>query len=323
MLMFSSLGATLNKIRDQTNVRVDIPRREEVSHPHVNGNGSAHPGSPSAGDEDEEPTIPITVSGPQPMVHEAQAMLNAIIASKTAKSTQRVRDIPEHVLPFVIARRQEFLDEAAGSEINLALHAPEREITASGEREAVAKVVEKIRATIDALKAELTQFSMSLPKRQHRLLAGRAVEEIMAKSRCGVVVPRPEDPSDQITVWGAANDLSNGMAAIMTKANSQYIHEFPLPGPVDLSKRLVTYMSKIGYAKTLSAAHPGVSVYPPPAGVMKSAQVLNIDIVGDKAKVDAAVQQLSSFIADLMGGTKEVEVDWLVHRVIIGKHAKK
>ena len=250
-------------------------------------------------------------------------MLNAIIATKTAKTTQRVRDIPEHILPFVIARRPVFLAEAGDGEINLSLNAAAREITAQGDREVVSRVVEKIKATIESLTSELTSFSISLPKRQHRLLVGSAGEEIMAKSKCSVSVPRPEDPSDQVLVWGNANDLSNGMAAIMTKANSAYIHEFPLPGPIALSKQIITYMTKIGYPKTLATAHPGISVYAPPSALFNTAKSLNIDIVGDKPKVDAAVAQLSTFVADLMGGTKDVEIDWLLHRVITGKYAKK
>lgn len=316
------LGATLKQIRDQTNVKVDIPRKETIAAPQANGNGNAHPTSP-AQDEDEEIMVPITITGPQPLAQEAENMLKAIIATKTSKTTQRVRDIPEHILPFIIARRTEFLAESGGLDINLSLNSAGREITAAGDREAVTKVVDKIKATIEYLKIELKQFSMVLPKRQHRLLIGKAAEEIMAKSKCGVIVPRPEDLSEQITVWGDANDLSAGMAAIMQKANSQYIYEFPLPGPIETSKQIVTYMGKTTYTRNLSAAHPGVQVYLPVQGLLKTAQTLNIDFVGEKAKVDTAVEQLASFIGDLMGATKSVEVDWLLHRVILGKHAKK
>ena len=267
--------------------------------------------------------VPITIAGPKPMVEEAEGMLKAIIATKTSKGTQRVKDIPEHILPFIIARRPEFLVEAGETEINLSLNPAAREISASGDREAIGRVVEKIKATIESLNGELTQLTMRLPKRQHRLLIGRASEEIMAKSKCGIIVPRPEDPSDQITVWGNPNDFANGMAVIMQKANSQYIHEFPLPGPLQLSKLIVTYMVKTQYTKSLAAAHSGVTVHTPPAGVLKTAQTLNIDIVGDQAKVTEVVSDLSVFIASLMGGIREVEIDWLLHKVLLGKYAKK
>ncbi|TDL26238.1 hypothetical protein BD410DRAFT_813193 [Rickenella mellea] len=317
-------GATLKQIRDQTNVRVDIPRKDSLSPPQANGNGS-HRGSPTPTNDgdDDEVTVPVTISGPEPLVHEAQAMLKAIIATKTAKITQRVRDIPAHIVPFVKARYTEFLAARGDGDATLGLKPIEREVTVTGDRDAVIRVIEKVKFTIEFIKGDITSFSMSLPKRQHRLLVGTAVTEIMEKSKCGVDVPRPEDPSDQITVWGNANELSNGMAAVMQKANSQYIHEFPIPGPKAFSKQLVTYMARIGYPKTLAAAHPGVQVYTPPSSLLDKVNVLNIDIVGDKPKVDAAVEQLSSFISTLIGGMREVEVDWLVHRVITGKHAKK
>lgn len=313
-----STGATLKQIRDQTNVRIDIPRRDVNAQPHVNGNGSALP----VDEEEEEPTIPVTISGPQPLVLEARSMLNDIIATKTSKTTQRVREIPEHILPFIIARRSEFLAEASSPDISLTLNATEREITASGDRDSVIKVIEKIKATIELLKTDLRSFSMPLPKSQHRLLAGRAVEEILAKSKCGVIVPPPEDPSDQITVWGYQSDFPAGMTAIMQKATSKHIHEFALPGHISVSKQIVLYMTKISYSKTLANAH-SVAVYLPTDSTLATTQTLKIDIVGDKSEVDAAVEQLSSFVSALDGATKEVEVDWLVHRIILGKHAKK
>lgn len=319
---FSFSGANLKQIRDQTNVRVDIPRREIQPAAHVNGNGVPHSDSSVRADEDEEPMIPITISGPQPLAYEAQSLLNAIIAQKTAKTTQRVRDIPAHLIPFVTARHAEFMASAVEGEVHLTLRAAEREVIVNGDREAVGRVVETIKSAIEFLKGDLQSFSLALPKRQHRLLAGKAVDEIMAKSKCSVVVPRPEEDTDQITVWGNGNELANGMAAVMQKANSEYIHEFPLPGPLSFSKQLVTYITRTSYTKTLSSSH-GVAVYTPPAGILAKAQSLNIDVVGEKSKVDAAVSDLSSFVASLLGGISEVEMDWLVHKIVHGKNHKK
>ena len=92
---------------------------------------------------------------------------------------------------------------------------------------------------------------------------------------------------------------------------------------MSLSRQLLTYINKTSYAKTLTAEHPGVAVYPPafiPADTQGS---VNIDLVGDKASVDVAVKKLSELIGKLIGATREVEVDWLLHRVIQGKSAKK
>jgi hypothetical protein len=50
---------------------------------------------------------------------------------------------------------------------------------------------------------------------------------------------------------------------------------------------------------------------------------LNVDLVGEKSLVDVAVRQVSELMGKLNGATKDVSVDWLVHKVIQGKHAKR
>ncbi|TFY70609.1 hypothetical protein EVG20_g2391 [Dentipellis fragilis] len=321
------IGATLKQIRDQTNVKIDIPRRDSLA---PNGNGSANGASHSASgattpvpdDEEEEPTIPITVTGPQPLAEEAQILIGQIIASKTSKTTQRVRDIPAHVVPFVKARHSVFAQAAQGADVQLALSSANREVTVSGDREGVVRVIEAVKGTVEAFKSVLTPLKITLPKRQHRLLVGKSVDEIMSSSKCSVVVPLPEDSNEEVTIWGKPEDLGNGVTAVMSKANSQYIHEFPLPGPIGLSKQLLTYIIRTGYPKTLSAANPGVSVFVPNV-VKENATVLNIDLVGEKPAVDAAVRHVSELMGKLISATKEVNIDWLVHKIIQSKNAKK
>jgi predicted PilT family ATPase len=226
-------------------------------------------------------------------------------------------------VPFVKARRSVFVEAAEGGDVELSLRSAEREVSVSGDRECVLRVIEAIKATINGVSASLTSLKIQLPKRQHRLLVGNAVNEILASSKCVVSVPSPEDISEDIVVWGKAEDLGNGVAAVLSRANSQYIHEFPLPGPIALSRQLLTYINYIGYPRTLAAAHPGVSVFTPESAAKSQATVLNVDLVGEKALVDAAVRQVSELVGKLIGATKDVQVDWLVHRVIQGKHAKK
>ncbi|KAK0241811.1 hypothetical protein EDD85DRAFT_994234 [Armillaria nabsnona] len=319
-------GATLKQIRDQTSVRVDIPRRDTLALPngggHVNGNSSGK-ATPSQDDEEEELLVPVTLVGPQPLVYEAEALLKQIISSKTSKTTQRVRDIPVNILPFVTAQKAQFEAAAQGEEIRLTLNTVDREITVSGDREAVGRVVETIRASIDTFKASLTSLKISLPKRQHRLLSGAAAQEVLVKSKCAVIVAKPDEPSDEITVWGYPNDLAGGLTAVMEQANSKYIHEFPLPGPIATSRQLLTYMTRINYPKTLMTANPDVSVFTPSLAVIDKAQSLTIDLVGDKSAVDVVVRQVSELIGKLIGATLEVNIDWLVHRIVMGKNAKK
>jgi len=324
VINFFLSGATLKQIRDQTGVRVDIPRRDTLT---PNGNGHAN-GTTSGKvtpshdeeDDDDEPTVPVTLTGPQPLTYEAQALLNQIISSKTSKSTQRIRDIPVHILPFVLARKVYFLSAAQDGEVHLALSAA-REITATGDREAVLRVVDLIKSTIETIRTNLTSVKIALPKRQHRLLTGKAAEEVLAKSKCTVVVAPQEDISDEVIVWGQSTDLPAGLGAVMEQANSKYIHEFPLPGPLALARQLLAYMTRIHYVKTLKANQEGVDVFLP--SVNSAGPTLSIDIIGDKSVVDGAVKQLSELLGKLIGGTRDVSIDWLLHRVITGKNAKR
>lgn len=315
----------LKQIRDQTGVRVDIPRREALI-PSANGNGTPLRTSPAPLDDDEEdvPMVPITISGPQPMVLEARELMNNIISTRTANSTQRVRDIPEHVLPFVITRRAQFLAAAGEADVLLTLKRPERLIVVQGPRIAVGQVAETIKSTIAYFNAELTSFPTSLPKRMHRLLLGaEASDQIMSKSKCSITIPPHDDPSEEITIWGLPNDISGGLGAVMQRANSQYIHELPLPGPVSFSKQILAYMDQTAYISKLSGNHPGIQVYTPSANALATAQILNIDIVGEKGDVDKAVEELSEFIGTLLGGTRSVDADWLVHAVVQAKNSEK
>ncbi|KAG6920287.1 hypothetical protein DXG01_005056 [Tephrocybe rancida] len=319
-------GATLKQIRDQTSVRVDIPPRDSLTVPNGNGraNGSASgKATPSSLDDDDEPTVPVTLTGPQPLVLEAQALLNQIISTKTSKSTQRVRDIPAHVLPFIAARRATFLAAAQDGWIDLTLERVTREITVSGDREAVVRVIEVIKATVEGFSSNLTSLKMSLPKRQHRLLTGKAAEAILAKSKCAVVVAGHSEASEEVTVWGQAADLPAGLGAVMESANSKYIHEFPLPGPIATSRQILAYMIRNQYGNTLKAAHPGVEVFFPAPAEAEKLSTLNIDLVGEKAAVDGVVRQISELIGKLIGATRSLSIDWLIHRVITGKNVKK
>ncbi|KIL65972.1 hypothetical protein M378DRAFT_10544 [Amanita muscaria Koide BX008] len=320
--IIGSKGSTLKQIRDQTNVKIDIPKKETLT---PNGNG--HPNGYTSGkvtpsqDDEEEPTIPITLTGPQPLVQEAQALINEIIASKTSIITQRVRDIPAHIIPFVRARRAAFIAAAQGVEVQLGLNEVEREVTVHGDREAVGRVIDTIKATVEGFKEVLDFVKLSISKQKHRLLVGKAADEILAKSKCFAVVPKFDDPAEEITVWGQPIDLPGGLSTVMAQANSKYIHEFPLPPAT--SKQLLTYMARIHFPKTLMDTNPDVSVYLPPASTIEKGHNLNIVLTGDKPQVESTIREISGMLGKLTGATKEVSIDWLLHRVIMGKNIKK
>ena len=72
----------------------------------------------------------------------------------------------------------------------------------------------------------------------------------------------------------------------------------------------------------MTAAHPGVRVNAPKGPIEKSAKV-SIDFAGEKAAVEAAIKQLTEIVNKVKGSIKEVEIDWLAHKILSGKYSKK
>ncbi len=215
-------GANLKKIRDQTSTKIDIPRRDNLTVPGANGLDASRSSSPFPVSpiEDGEATITITITGPASMAHEAQSMIQSIITEKTSRSSQKIKVSPAHVYPFVLSRRLDFLRVANGGEINLSRDDNAKEITVSGDRELVGKVIESIRSCATFYENDLTSVKISLPKRQHRLFNSEALDQILQKSKCSVVIPPASDPSEEVHVWGKPASLGLGLQAVMEVGES-------------------------------------------------------------------------------------------------------
>lgn len=234
-------GSTIKAIRDKTNARIDVPRRDDIP-----GNGT-----PAGLDDDEdEPTTTITISAPQPLAHEARALVEDIIRSRKAKATQRVRNVPAHILPFINVRRAEFLrlGEELG-EVVITIDKGTNTIVVTGDRDAVKAVTESVSSNVESLKTNLTPLKMGLPKKQHRLLTPAAISDILAKTHCVVTTPAPEDPSDEIQVWGNISqgaNISSGLQAVLavspyvsgSEAKMLIIFAFPLESQFSAHPRI-------------------------------------------------------------------------------------
>lgn len=110
---------------------------------------------------------------------------------------------------------------------------------------------------------------------------------------------------------------------LVGRTNPEHTHEFPLPGPIEYSRQLLTYITRIQYPKELKALYPGVSVYTPHPYVASNSAKLNIDITGQRSSVDGVVRELSQLLRKLVGATKEILVNRLVHRIIVEKYATR
>ncbi|KAI0745894.1 hypothetical protein C8Q76DRAFT_688825 [Earliella scabrosa] len=259
-----------------------------------------------------------------PTAYEAQTILNEVIPSRCSNTTQSMRDIPEHPSPFILPRRATFEAAAEGSYVTLPLNVAVRNVTVSGDLELVTPVMKSIKSAVNYFTTETISLKLSLPRRQHRLLTGKNADDIMVTARCAVILLEADEATEEIVLWGKPTNVGGAVQAVMEKTNSAYIHEFPLPSPLPVSPQFLTYMSHVGFGKTLADANPGAKVFLPHLSTADHATVLNVDIVSEKPKIDAAVNQVSPLLDKLYDGTKEPPTDRLLHRFINShKNAKK
>ncbi|CAE6430764.1 unnamed protein product [Rhizoctonia solani] len=307
-------GANLIQLRAKYDVRVDIPRKDASLAPPVGASGSA---SPAPADEDEEPTQPISVTGPLSSVVAAIAEIEAIISTKTANITQRVRDVPVKIFPFIDGRRSDYEEAASNEGFSIVVNpTPEsREISVSGDRQGVVKTVEQIKKDIEELENSITSISIPVKKPKHRLLVGDFAQELMTTAKCAIELP--EDPENEIvTLWGLSEDLPNGLMAINKQGESKHTQTIIIPVP---SGPICEYLVTTAYFGSIwGPKFPGVEGYPVPRG---KGHV--IDFVGDKEAVAPVVKDLNKLFQDLAGSVRQVEIDWLLHKPLAGKFAKK
>ncbi|CAE7078804.1 unnamed protein product [Rhizoctonia solani] len=307
-------GANLNQLRAKYDVRVDIPRRDANLAPPAGASGAA---SPLPADEDEEPSMPISVTGPLSSVVAALAELEAIISTKTASVTQRVRDVPVKIFAFIEGRRSDYEEAASNESFSISVNpTPEsREISVSGDRPGVVKTVEQIKKDIEELENSISSISIPVKKPKHRLLAGDFAQELMTTAKCALELP--EDPDNEtITLWGLSDDLPNGLMAINKQGDSQHTQTITIPAP---SGPICEYLVTTAYFGSIwGPKFPGVEAYPVPRG---KGHV--IDFVGEKDAVAPVVKDLNKLFQDLAGSVRQLEIDWLLHKALAGKFAKK
>ena len=318
LFLSTPAGAFLNQIRDDTGAKIDIPRRDTAAIAASAGNNGK--GNVVDSDDEEEETLSITITAAGAYAREAKRQIEEVISSRTAKVTKRVKDIPPHVLTFISARTAEFESLAPDNDVTVSIVGPD--VHVSGHRGAVAEVIEAIKTSIDELNASITCIKMPMPKRQHRLLTGKAAEEILNKSKCSVQVPKADSDLEEIALWARPADLPGALAAVQQAANSQHIHSYKFPGKHAQALQIFTYLSRTGFSREVSKANPGISLHAPTAKDLQKESIV-IDIVGDKAACEAAAKQVKEAADKLVGATRDVEIDWLLHRAIEGKYAKK
>lgn len=126
-----------------------------------------------------------------------------------------------------------------------------------------------------------------------------------------------------LTLWGEPTKLGGALGVVLQKAGSQHVTSYNLPGKGDQPKHAHAYIARTSYLRDLAATHPDVTVHVTPEDEIEKTGKVSLDFVGDAAKVAPAVNEVKALMKKLDGGLKEIEIDWLVNKILIGRHGKK
>lgn len=215
------IGATLKQIRDQTNVKIDIPNKSGNASLTVPANGNATSRSPSPGDvasgeEEDEPTVPISVTGPAPLVNEAIGMIQDIINVRTSKTTQRIKDVPPHILPFLVKESEKITERIRGEYLDawldVTVNEKQGQIVLNGDRVAVMPTIEALKEAQEELQDTVKNVTTTIPRNQHRFVLNPTVAEEFLNTYN--VVIQPPEAGEAITIWGPKK-LGDALTALL------------------------------------------------------------------------------------------------------------
>ncbi|KAK0544012.1 hypothetical protein OC846_006211 [Tilletia horrida] len=204
---------------------------------------------------------------------------------------------------------------------------PQRErdpaIVLAGDREAVQRVVAEIERQVAEMEASYRTLNINIPKRQHRFLVGDHAHDILSSTGCSVELPVYDDPSDLVTIRGPSSKLPPALTAVMEKANSVRVEVLDLVvahRDFAHAKRLLRWLISTG---KLPRGNAAAQVFIPRQQVVEATGQVQLEIVGaQEAEVIALRESLFGLIRGVTPAfVKEVDIDPLVHRLIIGRKA--
>ncbi|XAO24488.1 hypothetical protein I312_103289 [Cryptococcus bacillisporus CA1280] len=340
-------GATLKGITDATGAKVDVPRRETLPSYTPKDNGS----DAGSDDEDEEPQVSITISGPATGCTDAKDRILSLISHKVSQTSTSIKSIPSAFYTIISTQVSELEQGPGEGKVTVKVPIPavwkalerqakadaegekvvidgEAPIKVKGDRENVKAVIDEITKSYDALVQSFNLKKVSIPKRQHRFLIGSAAEDILAQTGCIVELPPVDDPSDRVAIRGPQAKLVAAQSLVFEKANAVSVEPLDLVSvfrrttsdPVIHATNILRYL-RASKLKDVSSAHPTVQIFPPFPSTVANTGTVIIEIVGeDGEEVSKVVDEITDLAKGVLpSAISIVEVDHLAHALLVGK----
>ncbi|XP_076856033.1 vigilin isoform X2 [Brachyhypopomus gauderio] len=265
----------------------------------------------------DDPSANIRISGTKEGIEKARHEVLLISAEQDKRTVERL-SLEKAFHPFIAGaynRVVQELSQETGARISIPPPSlPKDEIVITGEKEAVAMAIARIRSIYEEKKRKTTTISVEVKKSQHKYIVGpkgNTLQEIMEATGVSVEMPPLDSSSETIILRGEPDKLGPALTQVYAKAKSVMVVE--VTAPAWLHRFIIGKKGQnIGrITQQLPRVH-----------IEFTDGEERISVEGPTEEVEQARAQIQDIIKDLMERMDytEINIDQRFHRHLIGKN---
>ncbi|XP_034712260.1 vigilin [Etheostoma cragini] len=265
----------------------------------------------------DDPSANIRITGTKEGIEKARHEILLISAEQDKRAVERL-SLEKAFHPFIAGphnRLVQELSQETGARISIPPPSlPKDEIVITGEKEAVALALCRIRAIYDDKKRKTTTISVEVKKSQHKYIIGpkgNTLQEILETTGVSVEMPPLDSSSETIILRGEPDKLGPALTQVYAKAKSVMVVE--VTAPAWLHRFIIGKKGQnIGrITQQLPRVH-----------IEFTDGEERISLEGPTEEVEQAQAQIQEIIKDLLVRMDytEVVIDQRFHRHLIGKN---
>uniref|UniRef100_A0A3Q3WGK9 Vigilin n=1 Tax=Mola mola TaxID=94237 RepID=A0A3Q3WGK9_MOLML len=265
----------------------------------------------------DDPSANIRITGTKEGIEKARHEILLISAEQDKRAVERL-SLEKVFHPFIAGAHNRLVQELSqdtGARISIPPPSlPKDEIVITGEKEAVALALNRIRAIYDDKKRKTTTISVEVKKSQHKYIIGpkgNTLQEILEATGVSVEMPPLDSGSETIILRGEPDRLGPALTQVYAKAKSVMVVE--VTAPAWLHRFIIGKKGQnIGrITQQLPRVH-----------IEFTDGEERISLEGPTEEVELAQAQIQEIIKDLLVRMDytEVIIDQRFHRHLIGKN---
>ncbi|KAM4611304.1 vigilin [Polymixia lowei] len=265
----------------------------------------------------DDPSANIRITGTKEGIEKARHEILLISAEQDKRAVERL-SLEKAFHPFIAGAHNRLVQELSqetGARISIPPPSlPKDEIVITGEKEAVALALSRIRAIYDDKKRKTTTISVEVKKSQHKYIVGpkgNTLQEILDTTGVSVEMPPLDSGSETIILRGEPDKLGPALTQVYAKAKSVMVVE--VTAPAWLHRFIIGKKGQnIGrITQQLPRVH-----------IEFTDGEERISLEGPTEEVEQAQTQIQDIIKDLLVRMDytEVIIDQRFHRHLIGKN---